>query len=72
MGIDTIASDDGGHRGAGGGGGEEQEWIVRGGRIYSMHETLCTVADKRVSGQRVAGRCIYVHENDERNFLWQR
>jgi hypothetical protein len=26
--IDTIASDDGGHRGTGGGGGEEQGWIV--------------------------------------------
>jgi hypothetical protein len=28
VGIDTIASDDGGHRGTGGGGGEEQGWIV--------------------------------------------
>ena len=31
VGIDTIASDDGGHRGAGGGGGEEQGWIVEEG-----------------------------------------
>ena len=28
VGIDTIASDDGGHRGTEGGGGEEQGWIV--------------------------------------------
>ena len=28
VGIDTIASDDGGHRGTGGGGGEDQGWIV--------------------------------------------
>ena len=28
VGIDTIASDDGGHRGTGGGGGEEQGWMV--------------------------------------------
>jgi len=28
VGIDTIASDDGGHRGARGGGGEEQGWIA--------------------------------------------
>ena len=28
VGIDTIASDDGGHRGTGEGGGEEQGWIV--------------------------------------------
>ena len=28
VGIDTIASDNGGHRGTGGGGGEEQGWIV--------------------------------------------
>jgi len=28
VGIDTIASDDSGHRGTGGGGGEEQGWIV--------------------------------------------
>ncbi len=28
VGIDTIASDDSGHRGTGGGGGEEKGWIV--------------------------------------------
>jgi hypothetical protein len=32
VGIDTIASDDGGHRGTGGGGGEEQGWIVVEGK----------------------------------------
>jgi hypothetical protein len=41
------------------------------GRIYSMHETLCTVADKGVLGHRGAGRCMYVHENDECDILWQ-
>ena len=30
VGIDTIASDDGGHRGTGGGGGEKPGWIVVG------------------------------------------
>jgi hypothetical protein len=37
VGIDTIASDDGGHRGTGGGGGEEQGWIVGQGEY-----TVCT------------------------------
>ena len=37
VGIDTIASDDGGHRGTGGGGGEEQGWIA-GEEEY----TVCT------------------------------
>ena len=37
VGIDTIASDDGGHRGTGGGGGEEQGWIVGEGEY-----TVCT------------------------------
>ena len=45
VGIDTIASDDGGHRGAGGGGGEEQGWreniqyarnVMYGGRYGSV------------------------------------
>jgi hypothetical protein len=31
VGIDTVASDDGGHRGTGGGGREEQGWIVEEG-----------------------------------------
>ena len=35
-----------------------------GGRIYSMHETLCTVADMGVSGDRGAGRCMYVCARD--------
>ena len=42
-----------------------------GGRIYSMHETLCTVADMGVSGHRGAGRCMYVHGKDECDVLWQ-
>ena len=38
VGIDTIASNDGGHRGTGGGGGEDQEgWIVGEGKY-----TVCT------------------------------
>ncbi len=37
VGIDTIQSDDGGHRGTGGGGGEEQGWMVREGGY-----TVCT------------------------------
>jgi hypothetical protein len=36
-GLNTIRSDDGGHRGTGGGGGEEQGWIVGEG-VY----TVCT------------------------------
>ncbi len=31
-----------------------------GGRIYSMHKTLCTVVDRGVSGHRGAGRYMYV------------
>ena len=61
VGIDTIASDDGGHRGTGGGGGEEQGWIVGHGEYLSKYETLCTVVDRGVSGHRGAGRCMYVH-----------
>jgi hypothetical protein len=61
VGIDTIASDDGDHRDTGGGGGEEQEWIVGEGKYLSEYETLCTVADRAVSGHRGAGRCMYVH-----------
>ena len=58
VGIDTIPSDDGGHRGAGGGGGEEQGWIVGQGKYLTEYETLCTVADRGVSGHRGAGRCM--------------
>ena len=61
VGIDTIPSDDGGHRGTGGGGGEEQGWIVGEGEYLSKYETLCMVADRGVSGHRGAGRCMYVH-----------
>jgi hypothetical protein len=56
MGIDTIASDDGGHRGTGGTGVDS-----RGGKYKSKFETLCLVADRVVSGHRGAGRCMYVH-----------
>ena len=42
VGIDTIASDDGGHRGTGGGGGEEQGWIVGEGEY-----TVCTKRSAR-------------------------
>ena len=66
VGIDTIASDDGGHMGTGGTGVDS-----RGGRIYSLHKTLCTVADMGVSDHRGAGRCMYVHGNDECDVLWQ-
>ncbi len=71
VGIDTIASDDDRHRGTGGGGGVDSGVDSWGGRIYSMHETLCTVVDRGVLGHRGAARCMYVNENDERNFLWQ-
>ncbi len=40
VGIDTIASDDGGHRGTGGGGGEEQGWIMGEGKYHSDYETF--------------------------------
>jgi hypothetical protein len=35
VGIDTIASDDGGHRSTGGGGGEEQGWIMGQGKLFN-------------------------------------
>ena len=57
VGIDTIASDDGGHRSTGGWGGEEQGWIMGVQENYlTEYETLCTVADRAVSGHRGAGR----------------
>jgi hypothetical protein len=71
VGIDTIASDDGGHRGYGRRGWGGRRVDGAGGIIYSMHETSCTVVDRVVSGHRGAGRCMYVNENDERNLLWQ-
>ena len=60
VGIDTIASDDGGHRGTGGGGGEEQGWIVGEGEYYSMHETLCTLANKGLWGRGGVGNGMHV------------
>jgi len=71
VGIDTIASDDGGHRGTGGGGGAEQGCIMVQGKYLTEYETLCTVADRVVSGHRGAGRCMYVHGKDECDVLWQ-
>jgi hypothetical protein len=65
----TIASDDGGHRGTGGGGGEEQGRIVGERKYLSMYETLCTVTDRGASGHRGAGRCMYVHGDDECDVL---
>ena len=59
VGIDTIASDDGGHRGTGGGGGEEQGGIVGEGEQNIRRETLCTSAGRDM---RWAGRCMYVCE----------
>ena len=57
--IDTIASDDGGHRGTGGGGGEEQRWIVGEGEY-----TVCTkryvrweISECQVTGGR-GGVCM--------------
>ena len=60
-GIDTIASDDGGHRGTGGGDGEEQGWIVGGGRILKYARYVMYVGNKGLSGHRRAGRCMHVH-----------
>ena len=59
VGIDTIASDDGGHRGTGGGGGEEQGWIV-GEEEYSKYETLCTVGGRYGSVRPPGGGEVYV------------
>ncbi len=66
--IDTIASDDGGHRGTGGGGGEDQGWIEY---TVSTKRYVRSVADMGVSGHRGAGRCMYVHGKDECDILWQ-
>ena len=52
VGIDTIRSDDGGHRGTGGGGGEEQGWIVE--------EEEYTVYIKRYVRWQI-WQCMYVH-----------
>ena len=47
----------------------------RGGQwgMESMHETLCTVADKGLSGPRGAGRCImYMHGNENLSMLYSK
>ena len=73
VGIDTIATDDGGHRGTGGGNGEEQGWIVGEGEYtVNTKRYVRSVADMVVSGHRGAGRCMYVQGNDECDVLWQR
>ena len=41
-----------------------------GGRIYSMYETLCTVAD--MGGHRGAGRCMYMHGNENLSMLYSK
>ena len=63
VGIDTIQSDDGGHRGTGGGGGKEQGWIVGQGEYLTEYETLCTVAD-RGGGRSPGGGEVYVCARD--------
>ena len=71
-GIDTIASDDGGHRGTGGGDGEEHGWIVgQGEYTVSTKRYVRSVTDMGVSGHRGAGRCMYVHGKNECDVLWQ-
>jgi hypothetical protein len=71
VGIDTIASDDGGHRGTGGGDGEDRWWMVGQGE-YSKYESLCTVGGRYGSVRSPGGgRCMYVHGKDECDVLWQ-
>ena len=64
VGIDTIASDDGGHRGTGGGGGEEQGWIVGEGKYEGKYETLCTVGGRYGSVRSPGGGEVYVCARD--------
>jgi hypothetical protein len=66
VGIDTIASDDGGHRGTGGGGGEEQGWIVGEGKYSSKYETLCTVGGRLGSVRSPGGGEVYVCAREKR------
>ena len=60
VGIDTIASNDGGHRGTGGGDGEEQGWIVEEGEYKSKYETLCTVGGRYGIVRSPGGGEMYV------------
>ena len=65
VGIDTIASDDGGHRGTGGGGGEEQGWIMGVQENYlTEYETLCTVGGRYGSVRSPGGGEVYVCARD--------
>ena len=64
VGIDTLASDDGGHRGTGGGGGEEQGWIMVQGKYLTEYETLCTVGDRYGSVRSPGGGEVYVCARD--------
>ena len=57
VGIDTIASDDGGHRGTGGGGGEEQGWIVGEGEytVSTKRYVRWQIGECQVTGGRGDG-----------------
>jgi hypothetical protein len=59
VGIDTIASDDGGHRGTGGGGGEEQGWIVGEGEytVSTKRYVRWQIWECQVTGGR-GGVCM--------------
>jgi hypothetical protein len=70
--IDTIASDDGGHRGTGGGGGQKQGWIVgQGEKTVSTKLKVMYGRWQIWECHRGAGRCMYVHGKDECDVLWQ-
>ena len=55
VGIDTIASDDGGHRDMGGGVGEEQGWIV--GQLSTKRYVRWQIWECQVTGGR-GGVCM--------------
>ena len=59
VGIDTIASDDGGHRGTGGGGWEEQGGIVGEGEytVYTKRYVRWQIRVCQVTGGR-GGVCM--------------
>ena len=58
-GIDTIPSDDGGHRGTGGGVGEEQRWIVGEGEytVWTKRYVRWQIRVCQVTGGR-GGVCM--------------
>jgi hypothetical protein len=57
--INTIASDDGGHRGTGGGGGEEQGWIAGKGKytVITKRYVRWQIGECEVTGGR-GGDCM--------------